>query len=124
MHGGAGNDSFENRNQLAGFDITKQRWTTVDVKGPQSTRNPKMFGHSAEIWRDRFYTFFGVYEAPGGDTSYSNSVKYIDLTRPFDGWQEILKDQGDSNRLKGTPKSRYRQKTFLYKVLIQTLPLL
>ena len=113
MHGGAGNDSVQNRTQLAGFDITKQRWTTVNVKGP---RHSKMYGHSCEIWRNRFYTFFGVYEAPGGENTYSSSVKYVDLTRPFDGWQEILKDQGDSNRQDGTPQSRYKQKTFLYKV--------
>ena len=74
-----------------------------------------MYGHSTEIWRHRFYTFFGVYEAPGGENSYSSSVKYIDLKRPGDGWRDVINDQGDTNRAQGTPKSRYRQRTVLYK---------
>ena len=111
IHGGAGNDTLDSGAQLAAFDITNRRWTPIE----QRQRQSKMYGHSAEVWRDRFYTFFGVYEAPGGENSYSSSVKYIDLNRPCDGWHEVINDQGDTNRAIGTPKARYRQRTFLYK---------
>ena len=31
------------------------------------------------------------------------------------GGADVINDQGDTNRAQGTPKSRYRQRTVLYK---------
>ena len=37
------------------------------------------------------------------------------MNRPGHGWSHLFISQGDSNRSEGTPESRYRQRTFLYK---------
>ena len=97
------------------FNIATRLWSKLFENKNEGDNYGKFYGHSAVIWRDRFYTVFGT-----NGFEFTNVIRYLDLQAPSNGWRILYGRSSDGYIVKPEmaehlPLARYRQGAVIYQ---------
>ena len=97
------------------FNITTRLWAKLFESKAEGDNYGRFYGHSAVVWKDRFYTVFGT-----NGFEFTNVIRYLDLQAPSNGWRILYgrPSDGYNNRSEMTehiPTARYRQGAVVYQ---------
>ena len=97
------------------FNITTRLWSKLFENKNEGDNYGKFYGHSAVIWRNRFYTVFGT-----NGFEFTNVIRYLDLDAPGNGWRILYGRSSDGyivkpEMIEHLPLARYRQGAVIYQ---------